>query len=679
MTAITWTATPFSNWDVPASWSGSVLPTVGDDVFLSADLGGTYTSLMNTTAEIASLTISISAAQLVWNFIGTTAVGKLTVDGATTVTAGTLDLSDTSLSGSSLTTGSLLVSGGSFITGQTVTVNGLAEFSGGSVQIIGGSVLAGTTNVDAPITLGGTLEVINSATISATGSVALDSATAEFGSALSGIVNDGDISGFGVVTNFLGLPGFLTGTGTVTATGGTLELDGTIAAGSGQTFDIGASSASDVMLLDKSPGTGNTFTFVGSVGNLALANGVVFNDTIAGLNVGTDTTPTNFVDILGNSGVTVDTGQTGTGTSGTFTLSNGDTFSLTGITNSPAGNWFVNTASDGAGGTDVFLTLCFTHGTCIATPRGEIPVEQLSVGDEVVTRSGKVRPITWIGTGCVLSTRGRRTAATPVIIRKGAIADNEPHHDLRVTKGHSLYIDRVLIPVEFLVNHRSILWDDRAQEVSIYHIELEDHEVLIANGTAAESYRDDGNRWLFRNANVAWSFPPKEPCAPVLTGGPVVDAIWQRLLERSGTRPGFPLTDDPGLHLLVDGQRVDPRMATPDGRYVFRLQAPPDYVRIVSRAGAPSELGLSRDPRPLGIAVRRIAILDGIAQRIVEAADTALRDGFHGYEPGEDIRWTNGNAGLPADLFSACSGPLDIEITTAGATRYLDEGVPLAA
>ena len=296
-----------------------------------------------------------------------------------------------------------------------------------------------------------------------------------------------------------------------------------------------------------------------------------------------------------------------------------------------------------------------------------------------MTRSGKVRPITWIGTGCVLSTQGRRTAATPVIIRKGAIADNEPHHDLRVTKGHSLYIDRVLIPVEFLVNHRSILWDDRAQEVSIYHIELEDHEVLIANGTAAESYRDDGNRWLFRNANVAWSFPPKEPCAPVLTGGPVVDAIWQRLLERSGTRPGFPLTDDPGLHLLVDGQRVDPRMATPDGRYVFRLQAPPDYVRIVSRAGAPSELGLSRDPRPLGIAVRRIAILDGIAQRIVEAADTALRDGFHGYEPGEDIRWTNGNAGLPADLFSACSGPLDIEITTAGATRYLDEGVPLAA
>ena len=73
-----------------------------------------------------------------------------------------------------------------------------------------------------------------------------------------------------------------------------------------------------------------------------------------------------------------------------------------------------------------------------------------------------------------------------------------------MTKGHSFHLDGVLIPVEFLVNHRSILWDDRAQEVSIYHIELETHDVLLANGAAAESYRDDGNRWLFQNANTGW-------------------------------------------------------------------------------------------------------------------------------------------------------------------------------
>jgi hypothetical protein len=41
-----------------------------------------------------------------------------------------------------------------------------------------------------------------------------------------------------------------------------------------------------------------------------------------------------------------------------------------------------------------------------------------------------------VGLGRVLATRGQRSAATPVIIRKGALADNVPNHDLRVTKGH---------------------------------------------------------------------------------------------------------------------------------------------------------------------------------------------------------------------------------------------------
>ena len=142
-------------------------------------------------------------------------------------------------------------------------------------------------------------------------------------------------------------------------------------------------------------------------------------------------------------------------------------------------------------------------------------MEELTIGDVVLTLRGEARRIAWIGEGRILATRGRRTAATPVIVRKDALADNVPHHDLRVTKGHALFIDDVLIPVEFLVNHRSIIWDDQAQEVELYHIELETHDVLVANGAPAESYRDDGNRWLFRNANSGWSFPPQEPCAPV--------------------------------------------------------------------------------------------------------------------------------------------------------------------
>ena len=65
------------------------------------------------------------------------------------------------------------------------------------------------------------------------------------------------------------------------------------------------------------------------------------------------------------------------------------------------------------------------------------------------------RAITWIGEGKVLATRRpphRRHAGDRSQERSGP---NVPHRDLHVTKGHSLFIDEVLIPVEFLINHRA--------------------------------------------------------------------------------------------------------------------------------------------------------------------------------------------------------------------------------
>jgi hypothetical protein len=312
--------------------------------------------------------------------------------------------------------------------------------------------------------------------------------------------------------------------------------------------------------------------------------------------------------------------------------------------------------------------LCFLKGTRIATPAGEVPVERLAVGDMVVTTRGTARPIVWIGSGALLATRGRRNAATPVIVRKGALAANVPTRDLRVTKGHALYLDGALIPVEFLVNHRSIEWDDRAQEVKLFHIELETHDVLIANGAPAESYRDDGNRWLFRNANSGWSLPPQEPCAPVLTGGPVVDAVWSRLLKRAGPRPGLLLTEDPDLHLLVDGARLE--VASRLGAYIFRLPSRPSSVRIVSRAGAPAELGLARDPRILGVAVQRIALRQGTRYRVMEAGDALLSEGFHAFEQDNGLRWTDGDACVPTALFDGFDGAVELALHVGCTTQY---------
>lgn len=336
--------------------------------------------------------------------------------------------------------------------------------------------------------------------------------------------------------------------------------------------------------------------------------------------------------------------------------------------------WVVNDGvANSAPGTTQATALCFLAGTRILTPQGERPVQALRVGDSVTTFGGTIRRLIWVGQGRVLATRGRRTAATPVIVKRGALAADVPHRDLRVTKGHALYLDGVLIPVEFLVNHRSIIWDDHAQQVELYHLELDSHDVLVADGAPAESYRDDGNRWLFGNAHDGWGLPPQQPCAPLLTGGAVVDAIWRRLLAATGPRAPLPLTEEPDLHLWVDGRRIDP-VPVGAGRFSFRLPAGCGVVRLMSRDAIPAELGVARDFRTLGVSVRRIALYAGRAARIVEADDPRLTDGFHAFEPDDAIRWTDGAALLPAALFQGLCGPIELLLQLGPATRYL-EGV----
>jgi hypothetical protein len=323
------------------------------------------------------------------------------------------------------------------------------------------------------------------------------------------------------------------------------------------------------------------------------------------------------------------------------------------------------------------LVACFLPGTGIATPSGEVLVQHLGVGDSVLTHRGDVRPIVWIGRGTARPAPGRRSAVTPVIVRKGAISDNVPSCDLHITKGHALYIDRVLIPVEFLINHRSILWDDDAGQVTVYHIELAVHDAILANGTPTESYRDDGNRRLFLNDSTGGPQPAKPPFAPVLTGGAVVDAVWKRLLDRAGPRRGMPLTDEPGLHLLVDGLRVE-GLRRPRGCYAFRLPPRSGAVRIVSRAGAPDVIGLARDPRLLGVAVRRIILWRGRRPTVIEAVDQRLSDGFYAYESDNDFRWTDGDAVLPALLLDGGRGITSLDLHVAATMRYPLLGDPVS-
>ncbi|WP_069384379.1 Hint domain-containing protein [Halomonas caseinilytica] len=152
-----------------------------------------------------------------------------------------------------------------------------------------------------------------------------------------------------------------------------------------------------------------------------------------------------------------------------------------------------------AGGT--YTQVCFAAGTMIATPEGEVAVETLSIGDLVMTARGESVPVKWLGR----QTIGRLTASgnnAPVRVREGALAPGKPNRDLILTASHGLVIDDLVINAGALVNHDSIDYVPNRElpdTVTYYHIETENHEVVIANGTEAETYIDYIDRQGFDN------------------------------------------------------------------------------------------------------------------------------------------------------------------------------------
>ncbi len=308
-------------------------------------------------------------------------------------------------------------------------------------------------------------------------------------------------------------------------------------------------------------------------------------------------------------------------------------------------------------------SICFCAGTLIRAESGEVPVEMLNIGDRVATLSGEMKPVRWIG-------RGRVPRNAAIIIGAGALADGVPYRDLHVTKGHSLYLDRVLVPAENLVNHRSIVWNEHARGLEVFHIELDTHEVLVANGAPAESYRDDGNAVWFHNPRRGGT-SALPPLAKIVTEGPVLERIWRRLLDRAGGPRPACWTDDAGLHLLADDVPVAASQVK-GGVHVFNLTDPPRALHIVSRSTIPAAAGLNADQRQLGVAVRKIVLrADGV--RISVGYDARLlREGFHGPEIRNGWRWTTGHAVLPASLLGSIAGPMTAAVHVGCTLRYAE-------
>ncbi len=219
-----------------------------------------------------------------------------------------------------------------------------------------------------------------------------------------------------------------------------------------------------------------------------------------------------------------------------------------------------------AAGTLVTLdsTPCYCRGTLILTDAGERAVEHVAVGDLVVTLNGSM-PVKWIGRRSYSGrfARGNR-AVLPIRVAAGAIADGMPSRDLWVSPKHALLIDGVLVPAEVLVNGLSITQVAQVDQVEYFHIELDRHAILFADGAPAESFVDDDSRGMFQNAHEhAARYPdaPQAPaiyCAPRHEDGERVEAIRRRLAQRAD--PAASVAD--GLGALrgsvdaLDGERL---------------------------------------------------------------------------------------------------------------------------
>jgi hypothetical protein len=191
---------------------------------------------------------------------------------------------------------------------------------------------------------------------------------------------------------------------------------------------------------------------------------------------------------------------------------------------SAGGSAFAGPTNNGGNDCNNKGICCFLRGTRIATPRGELPVQELQIGDEVCTPDG-AKTIKWIGYDKFTKTEGKAwiDSVMPVRVARFAIDDRTPHRDLFLSPAHCLFLDGFLIPVMHLINETSVAshMPRDVEAIEYYHLEFDAHELIFADGAAVESFlgTDRENFSNFVQYERLYGVEPnssKTPFAPIL-------------------------------------------------------------------------------------------------------------------------------------------------------------------
>ncbi|GGC49494.1 Hint domain-containing protein [Chelatococcus reniformis] len=165
----------------------------------------------------------------------------------------------------------------------------------------------------------------------------------------------------------------------------------------------------------------------------------------------------------------------------------------------------------GLDGYSIIVSACFLAGTMVATPDGPVAIEKLKPGDLVSTSDGAVKPVRWLA----VQTVSRRFRAdplkvVPIRVLAGALGGGLPARDLFVSPDHALLVDGCLVQAGALVNGTSITrYVQVPQTFLYYHVELDDHSLILVEGVPAETFVDHISRRAFDN----WQEAPQAPIA----------------------------------------------------------------------------------------------------------------------------------------------------------------------
>lgn len=447
---------------------GDVIPTLivdGDaskfNATISDSASGTSTLVVNDGATLNSYTgygdaDNVTIRGTIGNITTGGGADSITVEGGTVT--GTID------------------AGNSDVSNDTITLNNATV--GGDISVGGG---VNTITLENNSTLGGTLN----------GGAGVDNVTVKESSITGNILTDGNDDS--LTLNNATIGGYVNqGGGDDSLTlAGTVNINGTYSSPTGIKFvdaSIDQFSGDDTISIE-SGAVVNTVGVINQGANSAVGlneDSLLFADQADAQAYAKTLGEAGFYDQDGDGTYTVQYNDNlGDKPLGSATGSEGE-FKYSGTT-------FVNVDNTNAGWT------CFTRGTLIETDRGPIAIEDLSVGDRVLTRDNGMQPIRWIGSKALSAQAlAADEKLRPIRICRDALGAGVPSSDLLVSPQHRILIrsriaqkmfgiPEVLVAAKQLCQVEGIDIAHDAHGVEYFHMLFDRHEVVISNGAETES------------------------------------------------------------------------------------------------------------------------------------------------------------------------------------------------